>query len=336
MVAKIKDVASLAGVSTATVSHVINNTRYVSNEVKKKVTDAMQELNYLPNPAARSLRRQRSNIIGLIVPIKNNDSTQQYFMSIASGIESVLKKHGYHLLLSNSMENAEEEMERIKVFNSQHIEGLIIAPTSGLGCGQDETPFGGYPVVYIDRKPSCFEREGDCVVVDGFSSSYAGMKLLIDQGHKRIGFVSGGLEISSTRSRFEAYRQALLDHGLPFQEDYIRKSLDTAWKAGYQLTAELFEQQHITALFAANNTLGLGATSYLREREVRIPQEFGILCYDDYEWTEVMTPSLTVIRQPTFKIGEQAAELLLQRISSPKKKSEEYQLPSELILRGSI
>ncbi|AFC29192.1 LacI family DNA-binding transcriptional regulator [Paenibacillus mucilaginosus] len=334
MVAKIKDVASLAGVSTATVSHVINNTRYVSDEVKKKVNDAMQELNYLPNPAARSLRRQRSNIIGLIVPIKNNDSTQQYFMSIASGIESVLKKHGYHLLLSNSMENAEEELERIKVFNSQHIEGLIIAPTSRLGEGLEQSPFGSYPVVYIDRKPPRFES--DCVVVDGFSSSCAGVKLLIDRGHKRIGFLSGGLEISSTRSRFEAYEQALRDHGLPFDEALIRKSYDTSWKAGCQLTAELVERQGITALFAANNTLCLGATSYLRERNIRIPEDFGLLCYDDYEWTEVMTPSLTVIRQPTFGIGEKAAELLLQRISSPKKKSQEYLLPGELIRRGSI
>ncbi|WP_426452615.1 LacI family DNA-binding transcriptional regulator [Paenibacillus sp. S-38] len=334
MGAKIKDVASLAGVSTATVSHVINNTRYVSNEVKQKVNDAMQELNYLPHPAARSLRRQRSNIIGLIVPIKKNDSTHQYFMAIASGIESVLKKSGYHLLLSNSMESPEEEIERIKVFNSQHIEGLILAPTSGFGKEQESPPFGSYPVVYIDRKPSRFES--DCVIADGFRSSYEGMKLLIEKGHRRIGFLSGGLDISSTSLRYQAYVQALKDHGLPYDEELTRRTYDTTWKTGYRMTAELFEQQRMTALFAANNTLCLGATSYLKEHGIRIPQDFGILGYDDYEWTEVITPPLTVIRQPAYEIGEKAAELLLERIASPKRKSKELLLPSVLVRRDSI
>src|SRR6056297_1396794 len=153
-----KEVADKAGVSTATVSHVINGTRFVREETKSQVLKAMEQLDYHPNLAARSLRSQKSNIIGFLVP----DISNFFFTEIAREVENILRKNGYNLVLSNTDENLENEKEQLKILNAQQIDGLIMAPTG------DEHDFlnerlGNYPVIFIDRKPRKYK--GDCVFV---------------------------------------------------------------------------------------------------------------------------------------------------------------------------
>jgi LacI family transcriptional regulator len=333
MIARIKDVAQLAGVSTATVSHVINSTRYVSDEVKKKVYDAMKQLNYSPNPVARSLRSRKSNIIGLIVPIKGNDNSNNFFMSVANGIESVLKKHHYHLILSNSREKYEEELERIQMFNNQWIDGLILAPTTQSEEHKDmERTFGDYPVVFIDRKPK--HLQGDCVLINGFDGSYQAVKALLAKGHTRIGFISGGLHVSSVEERLMGYRKALQEKGIEPDASLI-KSGESLWTSGYDLTHELITNENVTALFVANNVMCMGTMKYLREKRIQIPDRMALVCYDDYEWTGVIDPPLSVVRQPAYQLGEKAAEILLHRIENRNGKIKEYRLPAELIVRDS-
>ena len=335
MAARIKDVAQHAGVSTATVSHVINKTRYVSQEVEKKVKQAMEELKYTPNPVARSLRNKRSSIIGLIVPIKNNDNSNNFFMSIANGIESVLKSSGYHLLLSNSQEDHGEEIRCIKMFNTQNIDGLIIAPTDGDPLDNKEGVFGDYPIVFVDRKPKSKTKFGDCIVSDSSEGTYLGIKALLDKGFKKIGFISGELGLTSVDERMEGYKQALSDHGIQYDDSLICMGEGTTAN-GYEYTRKLTDELAVDALFVANNIMGKGTINYIRDAGLLIPEQLGLIVYDDYEWTEVMDPPLSVIKQQTFELGRRAAEIMMSRIQDPEKPFEEYRLPAELIIRGSF
>ncbi|WP_410511328.1 LacI family DNA-binding transcriptional regulator [Paenibacillus sp. BR2-3] len=332
MKVKIKDVAIEAGVSTATVSHVINSTKNVSAEVRQKVTKAMKQLDYIPNSVARSLRSRKSNTIGLIVPIKANDNANNFFLSVANGIECILKKYGYHLLLSNSQENHLEEIERIKMFNTQNIDGLIIAPTSKL-CSETDKLFGDYPVVFIDRKPA--EPPGDWVLVDGTKGAYCGVTALLDKGHRKIGCIAGLPDISTSKERMDGYRQALSDYKVDFNESLLKIG-DMSWETGYELAGQLLQEEGATALFVANNAMSLGAVKYLKENNIRIPEDIALIGFDDYEWTEIVHPALSVIRQPSNELGKKAAEMLIHRIQKAGLKNRGYMFEAELVVRESF
>ncbi|WP_123043295.1 LacI family DNA-binding transcriptional regulator [Cohnella candidum] len=331
----IKQVAELAQVSIATVSHVINNTRYVSNEIKQKVYSAMEQLDYRPNAVAQSLRSQKSNTIGLIVPILPSDTSNFFFMTVAQGIQSTLKKHGYQMLLSNNTtEELEEEKEQIKLFNSKLIDGLIIASIAEDVGYLNDIVRSRYPVVFIDRKPEGYN--GDHVVADGYGGSFNAVKLLAEKGHRRIGFVTGTLGISTSNERLEGYKKALAEQGLPYDPSLV-KVASPSFESGYECAERLLAEGGITALFIANNVLTMGVMGCLQEKKIRIPEDLAVVGFDDYDWTKITTPPLTVIRQPSFEIGEKAAEAMIKRIEEGQDNPEfrEYRLPTQLVLRGS-
>ncbi|WP_235941237.1 LacI family DNA-binding transcriptional regulator [Paenibacillus puerhi] len=328
----IKDVAVKAGVSTATVSHVINGTRFVSEETKNKVLQTMKELDYRPNSVARSLRSQKSRTIGLLIPVSGMDTSNFFFMSVAHGVQQTLNKYGYHLLLSNSNENPANELEQIKMFNTQLIDGLIIAPAAE---GHVELPetLGDYPVVFVDRKPHNLQR--DCVLADGYRGIYEAITLLIGKGHRKIGFISGPLDISTSSERLQGYKSALADHGIEVDPKLIQVGIP-GLETGYELTENLV-QQEASGILIANNVMTMGAVAYLQEHQIKVPDQMAIIGYDDYEWTKITTPPLTVIKQPSFELGERAAEILLERLES-KSSDEPYteiRIPTELVHRFS-
>lgn len=327
----IKDVASKAKVSTATVSHVINETRYVAEATKQKVYAAMKDLNYQPNRIARSLRSQKSSTIGLLVPLVAEDTSNFFFMSVANGIEQVLKENGYNLILSNSNEQAETERDQIRVFNTQLIDGLVIAPVNGREYDYKEEFSGNYPVVFIDRHPST--GEGDRVLVNNRRGAYEAVTALIEKGHERIGFVTGSLGITTSDERLEGYKEALRERGLTIEEGYMQEGPAT-FKEGYSLAGKL-HRAGVTALFIANNVMTMGAVSYLQEQNIAIPDDMAVIGYDDYDWMKVTSPPLSVVRQPAFELGKTAVEQLLKRIDGYKGEHQEIILDSELVQRGS-
>lgn len=327
--ASIKDVAEKSGFSTATVSHVINGTRYVSEEVSQKVKVAMKELNYTPNPIARSLRSHQSHLIGLIIPVKEaSDTANLFFMTIAQGIEATLSKNGYKLILCNSHEDKELEKEHIEMFDAQLIDGLIIAPTADNFSLHNNQ----YPVVFIDRKPKVYL--GDCILANNFQGAYDATQHIIRKGHKKIGLITGELGITTSDHRKEGYKKALLDESLEYKESYVKEG-KVSFESGYQLAKELVEQNEVSSIFIANNTLTLGALSYFQEKKIHIPDELAIIGFDDYEWTKIMNPPLTCVKQPAFEIGQKAAEVILARISNKEGKPEEYLLDTTLTIRKS-
>ncbi|WP_426452193.1 LacI family DNA-binding transcriptional regulator [Paenibacillus sp. S-38] len=333
MRAGIKQVAERAGVSTATVSHVINGTRFVSEEAKAKVNRAMEELEYRPNSLARSLRSQKSMTVGLIVPILPSDTSNFFFLTVAQGIQQVLREHGYQLLLSSNMSGTpEEEREQIRLLQSKWIDGLIIAPAAGGTVFPLEPGEDGLPVVFIDRRPQGVP--GDCVLGDSYGGAYEAVSLLIAQGHRSIGFIAGEEGITTSSERYDGYRQALEDHGIA-PDPLLVKSAVSSFESGYACARELLDGGGVTALFIANNVQTMGAMKYIQERGCRVPKELAVIGFDDYDWTRVTTPPLTVIRQPAFELGSRAAEVLLERIGQPDKEPREYRLKAELIRRES-
>ncbi|PYZ93940.1 LacI family transcriptional regulator [Salipaludibacillus keqinensis] len=323
--------AQKADVSTATVSHVINETRYVAEETKKKVYAAMEELDYRPNSVARSLRSRKSNIIGLLVPLVASDTSNFFFMSIANGIEQVLKEHGYNLILSNSSEDLAVEQNQIKVFNTQLIDGLIIAPVDSVEHDYQENLRGNYPTVFIDRQPK--DLMSDTVLIDSGSGTYEAIKLLITKGHHKIGFITGPLGITTSDERLAAYKAALENYDLPFDPELVKVAPAT-FDQGRSLTRELVKSG-VTAIFAANNVMTMGAVNYLQEQSISVPDDVAIIGFDDYDWLRITSPPLSVVKQPSFELGKLAVELLIKRIEGNQEPYQVYRLPSELVLRGS-
>ncbi|WP_219835078.1 LacI family DNA-binding transcriptional regulator [Paenibacillus sp. R14(2021)] len=333
MPADIRQVAELAGVSIATVSHVINNTRYVTDGTKKKVQEAMEALQYKPNSVARSLRSHKSNTIGLIFPVLPSDTSNFFFANVAHGVQTKMKQHGYQLLLStNSTESVEDEKEQIELFNSKLIDGLILAPASEELSHLKEIVSNEYPVVFIDRRARGYEA--DCILSDNYMGSYEAVKLLIEKGHRKIGLITGNRGVSTNNDRVRAYKQALVDYGISYMPGRIIEGR-SSFEDGYACGLRMLEQPDITALFVTNNILTMGVMGALQERGIRIPEQMAVIGFDDYDWTRITTPPLTVIRQPSYELGEKAAEIMLERIAKVDKPPQEYSLPTELIVRDS-
>lgn len=325
----IKDVAKHANVSTATVSHVINGTRFVSEDTKQKVLRAMDELNYRINFVARSLRSRKSYVIAFLAPILASETSNHFFMSVAAGIQSVLKQNQYHLMLSDSHEEEEFEQEEIRMLGSQMIDGLIMAPSSR---DRDyEQLFGDYPVVYVDRVPNNSDR--DSVVVDNRTVSKDAVEMLIRKGHKRIAYLSGPNTLTTKEERFAGYLEALAEAGLAAEEELVCTG-EVSLDSGYKLTESLLAHKP-TAIFATDNVMAMGAMFYMQENQVKVPDQIAVVAYDEFQWTRVTTPPLTVVEQPAFDLGVKAAEVMLERIDNADAPLSQHRLSAKLIVRQS-
>lgn len=330
MTASMKDVAERAKVSTATVSHVINQTRFVSEETRARVLQAMRELDYYPNLAARSLRSQKSNIIGLIVP----DVANHFFMTLIKGVEDVLRANRYNLLVSNSDDDVNVEKEQLRILRAQLADGLIMATT-----GHDHSFLGDtlkiWPTVFVDREPNGYSK-GDRVLVDNVGGTYEAMQILFERGHRQVGIVLGLADLSSTKERLVGYEKALTDAGITFDPALVRWG-DSRPGSGYRLARELMETTEMTALFVGNNAMAIGTMQFLRDRGIRVPEELAVFCFDDCDWFAITDPPLSVVSQPSFEVGKRAAELLLKRINGQgEAKPQRYRLPTKIILRESV
>lgn len=331
-----KDVAEEAGVSITTVSHVINNTRKVSEETKQKVIKAMNKLNYQPNYVARSLRSKKSNIIGLLI----SNISNFFFTGVAKKVENILNQKGYNLIFGDSDENLEKEIKQINYFNGQMIDGLIMAPTDyHYDYYNKHFKNSNYPVVIFDCKPKNYK--GDAVLVDNVQGSYKAVERLIQKGHKKIGLIAGGLHLTTSRERIQGYKKALTDHGIDINNSYTKIGDCTSDENGYRLTKEIIEKTDVTALFVINDLMTIGTMKFLKEKNIKIPEQISIIGFDDFKWPSITNPPLSVVKQPVTKIGEKVSELILKRIeennndTNNASKKRILRLKTQLIIRES-
>lgn len=309
MPSTIKDVARIAGVSSATVSRVINNSPKISRDTREKVLECIKKLDFRINGAARSLKTNRSNTIGFFCP----DIANNFFMNIAKGVDDYMKGNGYDVIVCNTGECVKEEEIRMKMLKSKQIDGMIIIPATDKGSHFVQQPLERFPVVLVDRLTEDFVT--DAVLVDNVNGCYLAVEKIINSGNRRIGFIGGDMRLTPAKERYEGYIRALSDYCIPIEERVIRFG-DFHAESGYILMKELMSQEFPPAhVFISNYYMHLGAVKYLVENAGKMDIKVEISSFDDMDFSSVLGFSSLRIAQPMAEMGEKAAELLLKRIN---------------------
>lgn len=323
--ATIKDVARLAGVSITTVSHVINETRYVSDGTKEKVHDAMNKLNYRPNILARSLRSGETKTIGLIVP----DSANLFFAEIAKTIEDVGFSHGYNVVLCNSGNNLEKERAYIKTLINKQVDGVIFISSGGTPADVQDLIEAEIPTVIVDRDIKA--ELVDVVLTDNEHGGYVATQHLIELGHTRIACITGPQQLPPSIRRMEGYKRALQEANLPIEPTYILEG-HFQFQDGFEGAEQLLtSSKPPSAIFASNDMMAMGVLNAAYRRGLRVPEDLAIVGFDDIQMARAIFPTLTTISQPTSRVGETAADLLLQRI-----RNSDYLTPQRVVLTPEL
>jgi DNA-binding LacI/PurR family transcriptional regulator len=329
MPSRIRDVARLAGVSSATVSRVLANKPHVRESVRQRVLAAVEELDYQPSRVARSLRVQHSRIIGLII----SDIQNPFFTSLVRAVEDIAYAHQHTVFLCNSDEDVEKERLYIDLLRAEKGAGVIITPTVEQNNPCQKLLEANIPVVSVDRR--MLDISVDTVRVDNVGAAFKLVSHLIDHGHRRIGAVIG-LETSTTgRERLTGYRQALQANKIPISPELTHAGYPNQ-KNGYDFTQALLAlPDRPTGLFTGNNLLTEGALRAIHDQGLRIPEDIALVAFDEMDWMSLIKPQLTVIAQPSYELGKVAAELLLKRMEDKEAAVREIILEPTLIIRQS-
>jgi LacI family transcriptional regulator len=326
-----RDVARLAGVSTSTVSAVINESVAVSPMRKERVLAAMSALNYQPDAIARSLKTGRSNAIGVIVP----DITNTFYPEVIRGIEVSAQAAGYSVLLCDSSEDRVIEERHLSALSSRRVDGVLLACCANSRANELITKHN-IPVVFIDRLPP--SRAVNSVCTDNVSAGQMAAEHLIGLGHKRMGMLAGHLGLSPHHDRLEGFRKAMQEAHLPILDEYLivgNVQVEDGVEAGRRL---LGLPNPPTAILASNNKLLLGVLQAVEERNLAIPKDLSVLGFDDNLWNTHLSPGLTAVAQLTGNIGKRSFELLHQLIQNPPEEDAapmHVLIPAELRIRNS-
>lgn len=306
----IRNVAEKAGVSITTVSHVINGTRYVSDELIQRVHAAMDELNYRPNVLARGLRRGDTRTIGLVVP----DNSNPFFAEVARVIEDVGFKNGYSVILCNSDDDLSKEAAYLNVLIAKQVDGVIFIAAGSEYEHLLELTGRNIPVVVVDREIE--HALADIILVDNELGGYEAAKYLVDLGHKKIACITGPSEVTPSAGRVQGYRRALEEAGIPLRQDYVTAG-DFHFQGGEAAMVRLLElEDPPTAVFACNDWMAVGTFRAVRKAGKQIPKDVSIVGFDDIQLASVVNPTLTTIAQPISDMATMAAELLITRMQN--------------------
>jgi LacI family transcriptional regulator len=328
--ANIRDVAALAQVSPITVSRVLNNPDAVSPATRARVEAAIEELGYIPNQIARSLRSNRTNTLALVL----TDITNPFWTSVARSVEDAASGQGFNVILCNTDEREDKQAEYLSVLLRKRVDGFLFVPARSEPDAVESIQRQRVPVVVMDR--SVPGAAVDVVRSDSEEGAYALTSHLIGLGHRQIAMLSGPLVVSTAQERVDGYRRALAEAGIPADEHWIREGEYTV-KSGYAVARQLLAGAELpTALLGANNFIALGAMRAIREAGLHIPTDISIVCVDDIPAWLVGEPFLTVAAQSPYDLGRQATALLLRQIREPGvHPPQEVLLPTELIVRSS-
>lgn len=326
----ISDVAKHAGVSPATVSRVIQGGKNVRPATREKVKRAIEELGYVPSAVAQSLRSKRTRSLALVVP----DITNPFWTTVARGVEDEAQRHGYAVLLCNTDENLAKQLHYLNFLISQQVDGVIIAPYDSDAQHLDKLRQRNIPTVLIDRHIDGWDV--DSVRGDSVSGARALVGHLIRLGHTRIAVVSGPATTSTAEDRIAGYCLALTEEGIPVDPSLIRRG-EYRNTSGEQLTHQVMDEGlNPSAIFATNNAIATGVIDALEKRGLRIPQDIALVSFDDLPDLSHLFPFLTVVSQPAYDMGVNAAQLLLSRLNSEVDlQPRRVVLPSRLIVRHS-
>jgi LacI family transcriptional regulator len=327
--ASIYDVARESKVSVFTVSAVINNKSHVGKKLRERVEEAIQRLNYRPNLVARSLAKQRTHTIGMIV----TDIANPFFPMVVRGAEDAAQRQGYNLLLCNSDDTLEKEETQIELLLSKRVDGILLTKAAG-----DLSPAlrqmikqMNVPFVLVMRTYPKLTK--DAIVSDDYQGAYDAVSHLARAGCGRIGLISGPLKISNAIARMQGFRDALQSKGLPLEKNLMIEGdyrIESGFRAGHALLSHQPD-----GIYVANHLMTIGLLQAAEEMGLKCPGDFKLVSFDDYPWLGVFHPKLTTVELPKHQLGSEAVELLIRRIGGSAEKAVVRKLQPELRIRES-
>lgn len=321
----LRDVARQAGVSAATASRALAGHTAVSDEARDRVQTAASDLGYRGNALARSLRTQRTDTIGLLLP----DVRNPFFTHLAYAVDKAAARHGLTVMMGNADEQAHQQDRYLDVLSRHQVDGIIAVP-QGAASDVLRRTADAIPTVFMDRDPQI----PGCPVVT--SDNETGIAALVDHvvslGHRDIGVVAGPQATSTGRVRLSALEARLAEHGISIAPGRVVEG-DYQLDSGVRATEELLARGPLDAIIAADNLMALGALMVLRRHGLRVGDEIALACVDDIEWFSLVEPPLTVVAQDVQGLGEAAVDTLVRRIAGDEAPS--VVLPMQLIARAS-
>ncbi|MHB1314554.1 MAG: LacI family DNA-binding transcriptional regulator [Christensenellales bacterium] len=318
--ATIHDVAKLSGVSSTTISHIINNTRFVSDELKEKVYSAIKELRYMPDAQAKNFRKGKRRIIGVIVPYISNS----FFATVIDKVEEIVSEEGYNVIVCNSKEIKEREKKYVKLLASGLVDGLVLASTLEDYNELSEILPKDFPIILVDRiikNASC-----DSIVVSIYQVVYESLCELIRNGKRKIGYIVGLPHLSTTIEGINAYKQAMNDCGIEIEKDLIQY-FNSENKNIFDCINTLL-LSNCDGILATNSYIALKTIFYFEERNIKIGEDIKLICLNNYRL--LSSKKYVLIEQPIEELGRQAGRNILRRIQDPYAPSENIVLPSTL------
>ncbi len=332
----IKDIAKVLNLSTSTVSRALRDSYEISAKTKKRVLEYAEEMNYMPNPIALSLKERKTRSIGVVVC----EIANSFFSQAINGIESVAYDAGYNVIITQSNESYEKEVSNVKHLASRSVDGIIISISSETTdvSHLKELRDKGMPIVFFDRVVK--EIETHKVVSDNYQGAYNSTVHLIKSGYKKITFFGNAEYLSITKERLAGYKAALEENGLVYKPEYVKYCLHGGMiydEIEVVLKELLKGKNKPDAIIACADKITTNCLRYFKKNNISVPKDVGLIGYSNLDLTELLQPSLSVIRQQAFEMGANATELLIQMISSkrPIKQFENRVLVPELIIRES-
>jgi LacI family transcriptional regulator len=325
------DVARKAGVSIMTVSRVVNGSSKVSSKTRQKVLQAIRELAYYPNAAARALNRNRTNVMEVVIPHEDYFFSSEYFSELLFSIEKVVREKQYNVIFNTYHPGG--RVDYAALYKQRKVDGLmIVAPAAGdrrLESLQDEQ----IPLVLINGRSD--GPRLSYVDVDNVKGGQMATEYLLDLGHRRIAVITGGSLVINARHRLDGYLRALAGRRIPAREDWIYEG-NWSEQSGYTaLLSFLGLRERPTAVFCCNDLMALGAIRAAADRGIGVPEEISVIGYDDIRLSSFVSPRLTTIRQPLDRVGQSAAQIMLELLADRMPRPHQIVLQPDLVVRAS-
>jgi len=323
----LKMVAESAGISVNTASRAINNKQDINSETKKRVLQIAKELGYIRNAAAVALRTKKTGTIGVVIA----DNRNPFYAEVLNGMEETAREKNYHIILANTQRDYQKEEEAINLLLAKRVDGLLIAPVQDRDDDIRNLIEANFPFVILGRD---FENiKVDAVYNDEIKGGFLAAEYLIKKGHKRIAFINGFLHKSPARGRLEGYKKALKKFGIPL-DDILVSVGDIDVEDGYKRTKQMIKKNlDFTAIFAYNDMMAFGAMQAIKEKGLRIPEDIGLVGYDDIPFSSLISPALTTVKVKKQNLGVESVKLLFSRINGSRKKMKKIMLDVELQIR---
>jgi len=327
----IHDIARELKISASTVSRALQNNPRISLKTREKIISLADSMGYRPNIMASNLRNKRSNTIGIVVPLIN----RYFFSAVISGVEEVAFKAGYTVMISQSNDLANKEISIVHSMFANRVDGLIISIAMQPTNYEHLKIFRkkNIPLVFFDRTVA--EIDTNKIVVDDFMGGFRVTQHLIEQGYKRIGHMAGPQNLQTYLERKNGYIEALSKNGILYDESLVVNNSLTSEDGVNAVQYLMSLSKPPDAIFCGNDTTALSSMIYLRDKGIRIPEDFGIVGFSNEPFSKVVSPSISTIAQPGFLMGQKAAELILNQIAHKGKSFQTLVLPTELIVRES-